>query len=162
MTANTDAAPAPRGGASIAKLLVGTDFTPVSDHALRYAIDLAAQLGASVDVLHAFALPSFNLPIEGALISTPHAAADHSNRAQQQLDQQLARCPAGAVAVRGHLRAGAAPEELLRFAAETSADLIVVGTHARRGPAHVLLGSVAERVVRSSPLPVLTVTPSAA
>ena len=74
---------------SIAKLLVGTDFSAVSDHALRYAIDLAAQLGASVEVLHAFALPSFNLPLEGALISTPQAAADHSIRAQEQLDQQL-------------------------------------------------------------------------
>lgn len=147
--------------ASIAKLLVGTDFSPVSDHALRYAIDLAKQLGASIDVVHAFPLPSFNLPIEGALISTPQAAAEHSIRAQEQLDQQLARCASGGVAVRGHLRAGAAPEELLRFAAETSADLIVVGTHARKGPAHVLLGSVAELVVRSSPLPVLTVTPSA-
>jgi nucleotide-binding universal stress UspA family protein len=65
-------------------------------------------------------------------------------------------------ALRGHVRTGAAHEELLRFAAENAIDLIVVGTHARSGPAHVLLGSVAERVVRSSHLPVLTVTPSAA
>jgi nucleotide-binding universal stress UspA family protein len=147
---------------AIAKLLVGTDFSPVSEHALRYAIDLAAQLGASIDVLHAFSLPSFSLPIEGALISTPEAAARHSIQAQEKLDQQLARHAQSGVALRGHVRTGAAPEELVSLAAEISADLIVVGTHARSGPAHVLLGSVAELVVRSSPLPVLTVTPSAA
>ena len=143
----------------IRTLVVGTDFSPASEHALQYAVDLAAQLGASVEVVHAFAVPAFNLPIEGAVISPAEYAVQQSSDAQEQLDQQLAGQAARGVPLRGHLRAGTAHEELVHFADEVAADLIVVGTHARRGAAHLLLGSVAENVVRASRIPVLTVTP---
>jgi nucleotide-binding universal stress UspA family protein len=73
------------------------------------------------------------------------------------LNALVARHSTPSLRLDGHLRLGPADDELLAVAAELGATMIVVGTHGRTGAAHLLLGSVAERVVRKSPLPVLTV-----
>ena len=141
----------------IDRIVIGTDFSDTSERALAYAIDLAGQLGARIDVVHAYGLPSFALPIEGAVMAGASQAADLSVRLGDQLKEVVDRHRTAAIPLDGHLRVGAPDDELLAFAAETGGKLIVVGTHGRTGAAHLLLGSVAERVVRRSPLPVLTV-----
>lgn len=140
------------------RIVIGTDFSDTSERALQYAVGLAARLGARVDVVHAYAVTSFALPIEGAVMAGAEQAAALSVRLGQQLNELVARHRSTAsVPIDGHLRLGAADDELLAFAAETGGTLIVVGTHGRTGAAHLLLGSVAERVVRKSSVPVLTV-----
>lgn len=141
----------------IDRIVIGSDFSDTSDRALAYGIDLAARLGARVDVVHAYGLPSFALPIEGAVMTGASHAAELSGRLGEQLNALVDRHRTTAVPLDGHLRIGAPDDELLAFAAATGGKLIVVGTHGRTGAAHLLLGSVAERVVRKSPLPVLTV-----
>jgi nucleotide-binding universal stress UspA family protein len=147
---------------SIQKIVVGTDFSDASARALDYACDLARALSASIDLVHAVDVPAITLPIEGAVMSTADHVAKLSIDAQAQLDTVLAGRANRGVALRGHVRTGVADSELVSYAEEVGADLIVVGTHGRTGVAHVLLGSVAERVVRTARCPVLSVRPSVA
>ncbi len=141
----------------IEKIVVGTDFSDASEHALEVALDLAQRVGASVDLVHAYGLPSFTLPLEGALMPSASHTTELSARFQDLLDAAVARHAARGVPLRGHLRTGVAHEELWGFAREIGADLIVIGSHGRSGAAHMLLGSVAERVLRVAGCAVLTV-----
>jgi len=134
-------------------VLVTTDFSPVSARAVEVACELACDLGARLTVLHVCEVPGFSGtgPIAYDLV-TPRVA-----EAQASLDELLAparqRCPSAS----GLVKVGAAAEAILSVAGEIGADLVVLGTHGRRGVRHALLGSVAERVVRLCPVPVLTV-----
>lgn len=78
-------------------------------------------------------------------------------RAQERLEDLLASLRQACAATSGLVKLGSPAEEILAAAAEIHADLVVMGTHGRRGIAHAMIGSVAERVVRLSRVPVLTV-----
>jgi nucleotide-binding universal stress UspA family protein len=78
---------------------------------------------------------------------------------QQALDQRVAAAAAGGLSVSAVLKTGSAPEAILDAAADERADLIVIGTHGRTGLTRLVIGSVAERVVRMAPCPVLVVKP---
>jgi nucleotide-binding universal stress UspA family protein len=78
-------------------------------------------------------------------------------RAQEPLEDLLASLRRACAETTGLVKLGRAADEILAAAAEIHADLVVMGTHGRRGLAHAVMGSVAERVVRASPVPVLTV-----
>ncbi len=143
----------------INKILSPVDFSDTSEAALRYAIDLASRLNASVEVVHAFSPPSFALP-DGAIIAQPNYLAEVSNELQKSLDELVRRYSGRGVQLEAKLVEGIPASEITRLAEEDEANLIVMGTHGRTGLNHLLLGSVAERVVRTSKMPVLTV-PSA-
>jgi nucleotide-binding universal stress UspA family protein len=141
---------------TIKKIMVPIDFTQTSTHALDYAVDLAIVLGASVSVLHVYQPLVYSFP-DTVLVAPPDVATKISDKSQQMLDEAVnsrrQRCPA----ISGILLNGSAWEEIGRSAAEQNADLIVMGTHGRRGLPRAILGSVAERVIRTSSVPVLTV-----
>jgi nucleotide-binding universal stress UspA family protein len=139
------------------RILVPIDFTEVSSHALDWAIELAASVGASVTVLHSSAIPVVGFP-DGALIPTPQVATGMSEAAGSALEAAVAGRRGGPVPLETMLREGEAWEEIVNAADEIDADLIVVGTHGRHGLARALLGSVAEHVVRTSHRPVLTLS----
>ncbi|MGD8858452.1 MAG: universal stress protein [Myxococcales bacterium] len=139
------------------KILVATDFSDVSERALAQAVSLARTLGASIDVVHVYDVPAFNLPLEGAVMSTAAHEAELSDQAQASLDAVIERHAQDGVAMHGTLRRGVPYQEIAAFAEAEGADLIVIGTHGRQGASHVLLGSVAERVVRIASCPVMTV-----
>jgi nucleotide-binding universal stress UspA family protein len=137
-------------------ILAPVDFSAGSDHSLEVALDLAERLGSTVHVLHVYQIPIYGFP-DGAFLAGPEVATKLSEAAQKGLDGVVERASKRGPRVHGILRQGAAPEEIAATAKEIGADLIVIGTHGRKGIAHVLLGSVAERVVRTSPVPVLTI-----
>lgn len=145
----------------IKRILVPTDFSEAADAALTYAIDLAAKLGASVSLIHVFDDPFANGVYSGEYIPMP---ADMRAEIIADLRRKLAE----AVARRGHsemnpeVLVGSTARTIVDGAAERNADLIVMGTHGRGGMAHLLLGSVAERVVRTASCPVLTIRCTAA
>ena len=145
--------------AAIRRIVFGTDFSDVSDQALTRVLEFARTLGASIELVHVYSLPSFSLPIEGAVIPPATYAAKLTDRLQQSLDATLARHGSSGVVMHGHLRAGMPHEELVQIARDTEADVIAVGTHARKGAVHAFLGSVAERTIRHADRPVLTVPP---
>jgi nucleotide-binding universal stress UspA family protein len=142
--------------ATLRRLLVATDFTETSDRALAWAIDLASQVGASVTVLHAYELPVIPFP-DGGIVPTADVAVRIGEAAGAALDKTVAQHAGRGVSLVGLLRQGVPWEEINAVADEIDADVVVIGTHGRRGFARALLGSIAEKVVRSSPRPVLTV-----
>ncbi|HEX7480041.1 MAG TPA: universal stress protein [Polyangiales bacterium] len=138
-------------------ILVATDFSEPSGHAVQYAAELCAKLGARLVLVHAYGLPAYVMPIEGSMMASPQYAADLVVRLQDQLDAEVAKLASRGIAIETKLVLGPAYLEIVRVAQECGADLIVVGTHGRSGLSHAIMGSVAERVVRLSPTPVLSV-----
>jgi nucleotide-binding universal stress UspA family protein len=136
-------------------ILVPHDFSDTAEHALSFALDLASKLGAHITVMHAYELPSYAYP-EG-LALTAELTGNIQRAAQSALEGVLTRARRPGLEIEAQLRQGVAWREIEACAAEKKADLIVMGTHGRRGLARALLGSVAEKVVRTAPCPVLTV-----
>lgn len=134
------------------RIAVAIDFTPASDAALLRAVSLARALSAELDVLHVWEAP-IGIAAPGFLI--PDAYSDATARAE--LDGEIARLAAQGVPARPHLLTGAAADEILRFTVQNELELLVMGTHGRRGIGRLALGSVAEHVLREASCPVVTV-----
>jgi nucleotide-binding universal stress UspA family protein len=139
----------------IQRILCPVDFSDTSNHAVEYAANLAVPLGAEMHLLHVYQLPMYTMP-DGALLAGPETAQRVMETGQDSLNR-LADKVSGGITVNTHLTEGVPHAEVNRLAKELGADLVVMGTHGRTGIGHLLLGSVAERVVRTSPIPVLTV-----
>jgi nucleotide-binding universal stress UspA family protein len=140
---------------TIQRILVAHDFGDVSDAALKFAIDLAEKLGARVTIVHAYEIPVYSFP-EGVAI-TADVGGQVRMLTSDALDRVVRAAARPGLDLHGMLRQGPAWSEIAAAATELHADLVVIGTHGRRGLAHALLGSVAEKVVRTAPCPVLTV-----
>jgi nucleotide-binding universal stress UspA family protein len=136
------------------RILVPTDFGDAAGKALDVAVDLAKKYSASITLLHVYEIPVY--PYPGALVDfdfvTPIREA-----AQKELASAFDALKLRGVEARAELLYGVPWSAILEVAENGKADLIVIGTHGRRGVMHALLGSVAEKVVRLSPVPVLTV-----
>jgi nucleotide-binding universal stress UspA family protein len=146
--------------AAIQHILVASDFGSSSSHAVELAVQLATRFAARLTVLHVVPEPLPLYAVEAPLVGEPSTRESRERGAKRDLDGYLASLPEHAPLCEGVVRFGDPAHEILAHADETSCSLIVVGTHGRRNLARVLLGSVAETVVRSSPVPVLTVRAS--
>lgn len=139
-------------------ILVPTDFSECSTVALRYGLALAERFGAHLHLLHVVQSP-FDQPWSVEVYAV--SQADFETTARAQSDARLARLvaeadrPPGAVSCVTTI--GAPCPAIVAYAKEAPVDLIVMGTHGRGAVAHLLIGSVAENVVRRAPCPVLTV-----
>lgn len=139
-------------------ILVATDFSEHADHALGYAAELAAALDGTIHLVHA--LPP--APMGGPELGMAYSAAvmeSMTRTANDALEARAARYRDRASLGPVRLELGDPREVIDGVAEQLGADLIVMGTHGRRGLRRVLLGSVAESVVRTAPCPVLTVRP---
>jgi nucleotide-binding universal stress UspA family protein len=136
-------------------ILVPVDFSEASERALVYALDLAKSTGGTVHVMHAFELPIIGFP-DGTLVATAEMAAKIVDSAQSSLSALVAKYESTSVPLTAALKQADPRAAILAVAKELDAELVVMGTHGRRGLAHALIGSVAESVVRTSPIPVLT------
>ncbi len=123
---------------AIRNILVATDFSPFSDQAIRAAVALARHFGATLHLLH---------------------VVHHAPERAAALDRlgALAEAQADGVSFTASVAVGRPAPEIVRYAAREQMDLVVVGTHGRTGLAHVVMGSVAEAVVRTSLCQVLTI-----
>lgn len=140
---------------TFAKILVPIDFGDSSKRALELAIELAQQNGASLTLLHTWEIPAYaynGMEFQPVDLLTPIEDA-----ARAQLDGVLADVKKQVPASKAILARGVPWREILNVIEQTTPDLVVIGTHGRRGIGRALLGSVAEKVVRISPAPVLTV-----
>jgi nucleotide-binding universal stress UspA family protein len=147
---------------SFAKILVPTDFSAGAEAALATAIDLAVRSQASITLVNVYQPIGYAFPTgSGVYTSLP---LDHVFRDQlealEALQQRVVAKGVKQVEVAG--RTGHPPTEIRDLARAGSFDLIAMGTHGRSGMAHMLIGSVAERVVRTAPCPVLTIREGAA
>ena len=134
-------------------ILVPTDFGEPSQLALQYAIGLAQKFEAKLTLLHVYGIPTVYYP---DTVSWP--LEQLGKAAQASLDNAVSDARRVLPQTDGKGEVGDPRDRILAYAKLGGADLIVVGTHGRRGVAHLVLGSVAEWVVRMSPIPVLTVS----
>ena len=141
---------------AIKSILVSVDLAEGSDRVLDYALDFATKLGARLTVLHVYNLPVYNFP-DGSFVPTAEVASQVGDAARRQLDATVERMKGRGVEVTGILRSGPPTQEICSVATEVGADLILMGTHGRGALGRALLGSTANAVVRSAPVPVLTV-----
>ena len=142
---------------TFSKIVVPVDFSTHADEAIRTAADLSGRYDASVTLVHVYEPIAYTLP-EGYVLCSPQQLADLLT----ELDRLLASAKrdaeaAGARRVETQQLQGVTASEIVEFAKTHGIDLIVMGTHGRTGIRHAMLGSVAERVLRRAPCPVLTV-----
>jgi nucleotide-binding universal stress UspA family protein len=135
---------------TVKSILVPTDFSEPSDAALSYATDMARTFGAQLYLLHVPGKTGENLELN-------FPVGRFETAARQRLDTLLSQSDIERLRPEYALQIGAPAEEIVRYAEARDIDLIIMGTHGRRGVAHLLLGSVAEQVVRTAPCPVLLV-----
>lgn len=141
---------------TLQNILVPSDFSECSDAAVRYGLELARKFDATVHLLHVVQDP-MTMPwaAEGLAVPMLEVVEQWQKEAEERLKALVPPVDRGRVRVSSTV---ASPyPEILRFAGEQRIDLIVMGTHGRGGVSHLLLGSIAEKVVRRAPCPVLTV-----
>jgi nucleotide-binding universal stress UspA family protein len=139
----------------IRRILVPVDFSEQSDAALEYAIGLASPLGATVVLIHAVEPIYFAGAMYGGVYGGP-IAMEQVRAAEGSMANLVASLQRRKVAVRGSVVSGIPQTAIIEAAKSKKADLIVMGTHGRTGLGHLLIGSVAEKIIRSAECPVLT------
>jgi universal stress protein A len=139
------------------RIVVATDFSELSNAAVELAVAIAAKVDATLDLIHVAVDVAIALPPPMDVVSVPidpvAVVADASARLSAEQDRLRAR----GVKVESSVLVGRSDAEIVAYADETHADLIVIATHGRSGIGHALLGSVAEKVVQHAHCPVLTV-----
>jgi universal stress protein A len=143
----------------VRRILAPVDFSACSRRALEYALGLAQKVDASVDVLHVWTLPAAVPTTAG--VKSAQGSGSLEAFARSEADRQMTEFLATVEAPAG----GRAPRPIVRLGVEASAileaakdyDLLVMGTSGRTGISRILLGSIAEQVVRKASCPVLTV-----
>jgi nucleotide-binding universal stress UspA family protein len=143
---------------ALKNVLVATDFSEAADAALAYGRALARAFGATLHVIHVADDMYMRLGGDAYAAVLPELQEDVERQAKDRLarlliDDDSMPLPTKSVVI----TAGATAPAIVNYAAKMDVDLIVVGTHGRSAVAHLLMGSVAERVVRTARCPVLTV-----
>ena len=138
-------------------ILFATDFSDSSEHAFQYALSLAGKFESRLAIIHVI-----NEPVDLRGFYVPHISFD---KLEEEIEQGARKMMEKFCQANVHEHAnyetyvvpGIPYDEIIKKALELSADLIVVSTHGRTGLDHVLFGSTAEKVVRKSPVPVMTI-----
>ncbi len=134
-------------------VLVPTDGSAGMDRVIEHAVDLCETHGATLHGLYVIDTASLaDLPMESSWEAVNTALREEGDSSLEAMERL-----AGDVDVRTNQVEGSPAQEIVEYAEDEGIDLIVMGTHGRSGVDRLLLGSVAERVVRTSPVPVLTV-----
>jgi universal stress protein A len=143
---------------TIKHILVPTDFSIPAEEAVDYAATLAARFGGTVHLVHVLHDP---LAGQGAwefyIPDSPQVRAQRHKDAKDRLWQIASTHVNPGTRITTEVRFGFPTEEIIAAATAYGSDLIVMGTHGRTGLPHLLLGSIAERVIRAAPCPVLAV-----
>ena len=146
---------------AIRRILVPIDYSQNSQVALNYAAELALSFGASLDIVHVWDRPTY--VTDSVMVQRPGEAHRPigeliRENAQKDMNEYLSgiTLPSG-VASTSRLLSGDPASSLVLELKKGEHELVVLSTHGRTGVAHLLLGSIAERLVRLSPVPVLTV-----
>jgi nucleotide-binding universal stress UspA family protein len=139
------------------RIVVPTDFSDCSEEAWALAKRVAASLGSEVVLAHILVEPIVYGDASLATDTTWQLFEQGRKWVEEELEKWASGARAQGITVRTHVRTGSANEEIVTLATDEPADLIIMGTHGRSALNRALVGSVADRVVRFAPCPVLTV-----
>jgi nucleotide-binding universal stress UspA family protein len=144
---------------NIKQILFPTDFSESSDEALKYASNLASDTGARLRIVHVDELLDATIPQIPSVEAGYFLEAAWDTKRQDDVKSKLAKVVPTVSNVKYDQRylMGSPQKEILQFAGEEAVDLIVMGSHGRTGISRLLMGSVAEAVMRKAPCPVLIV-----
>jgi universal stress protein A len=143
----------------IQRILLPTDFSVYSATAAKYACELAAKFDAELHLLHTLEAHLASTPDFGMGLDLPKYVSESKAAAETSLTDMLDPAwSAGRTVVKAVVE-GSPKVEIVEYARKHDIDLIILTTHGRTGLAHVIMGSVAESVVRTAPCPVLTMRP---
>jgi nucleotide-binding universal stress UspA family protein len=145
--------------AEIKNILCAIDFSESSPQVAEYAMSMARGLGAGIVFLYVAPTLRRYAAYQIETVSIDNFVGLIVAGAQEEMDRFLEKIAAGHQRVSGKVALGYAPEVIIQTALEEKADLVVMGTHGRKGIDTILFGSVAEKVLKKSPLPVLTIRP---
>lgn len=148
---------------NIHTILVPTDFSEYSDKAFAWALEMAEKWGAKLELLHIVPTPSYPpmMIADGGFNPADYESSLMAD-ADKQTKEMLKRIDRPGVSIDTQVLVGSPFHDICKIAEQEKSDLIVMGSHGRTGLSHVFLGSVAERVVRHAPCPVLVVGKKAA
>lgn len=135
-------------------ILVPTDFGAASEEALELALTLSQRFDSRVTLIHAVLMPPYYYSAYAEGLAYP--LDEMETRAKKALEEATTKAKERCPRVTSKLVLGQPWESILSAIQELGIDLVVMGTHGRQGLSRVVLGSVAEKVVRHSPVPVLT------
>ena len=140
-------------------MLAPTDFSEYSKQAVASALELAKKFGAKLSILHVVELPPY--PVEGYVPPSLTATfmEDLEREASQELAQVVPEAESAGVEVARLVTVGSPYHKIIDLAEAEQVDLIVMATAGRTGFSHLIMGSIAERVVRTASCPVLTIRP---
>ncbi len=142
---------------AIRKILLPTDFSDSAEQAAVLAIEIAQAFGAKLLLLCVYAGPIYQGPFHTAYAASAEILERLHHEAEHALRELHQRASDAGVSAESFAMPGLARDVIVEMAQSQAVDLIVMGTHGHTGFRHLLLGSVAERVVRTAPCPVLTV-----
>ncbi len=142
--------------ATFRRILLATDFSETSAYATELAILMAKACDATLDVLHVTE-SEIEAVIEGATYLPPNYFEELEKQAAEKLEGVIPRQDRDRLSVTLALRKGSPFLEIIKYARDQMMDLIVLGTHGRGVIGHVLMGNVAEKVVRKAACPVMTI-----
>ena len=138
---------------NVKNILVPVDYSHSGDAAIAYAVSLGKEYEAEIHFVHVCEPPY----VDGGFAGTPGADQVPPAEIREAETQLESIMPSGDVRCRRKVLIGTPADELVGYAKDNSIDLVVMGTHGRSGLGRLLMGSVAEGVVRRSPCPVLTI-----
>jgi nucleotide-binding universal stress UspA family protein len=139
----------------VKRIVCPTDFSELSLQALREAVDLATHFGADIHLLNV--IPSSDFPTDSEGIILPNAEEEYCTAVREKLSEIATRFASKGLHITAVVELGDPADQIVRFARDKQADLIVIATHGAKGWRHIAFGSVAEKVVRFAACPVLTI-----
>jgi nucleotide-binding universal stress UspA family protein len=143
------------------KILVPVDFSSYTDHILRYAMEIARRFSSSLHLIHVIPNLDYFAPYEAFMAAGAIVTVQKGVEVEVRKDLGEVAGRIAGIGVTQAIRTGTAFVEIINYVEEQGIDLVVMGTHGRGRLEHILMGSVAEKVVRRSPCPVLTIRPPA-
>ncbi len=141
----------------IKSILVAVDFSEISVKAMQCALDLAEQINAKLDVVHTLPMSEIDLPAEGSPEFNKKLTQQELEKTKDKLNQFVEELSNGNIDINELICVGEPKDEINKIAQSIKPDMIVVGTHGRKGLSHILMGSVAESIMRNAIVPVMCV-----
>lgn len=141
----------------IKKILCPVDFSECSDHALKYATAFAQMYSSRLSLLHVVEMPFLPAYSMAGIPDIYFPVDEVQKQCADKMNKLVEKLSDGDLDVHGDVQVGSPFLEIIKRAKEEESDLIVLGTHGRSGLKHMIIGSVAEKVVRKAPCPVLSV-----
>jgi universal stress protein A len=142
------------------KIVCPVDFSEFTDEIIVYGVNIATKFDAELHLLHVIPNLNYFTPYESFL--TPENLVAMERNIEKEIEKDFQKTIKKiAMPVKKAIRTGITFVEILDYIKTEKVDLVVMGTHGRSGFEHILLGSVAEKIIRRSPCPVLTVRPKA-